>query len=396
MSNNDQTRHKAGARSLGERILTRVGGLLELSAVAKIRIVGVIALVVIGLDFAFRAVVYRMPSFTDNVDWEMEHLVERWELYAVVGWVAVLAVGRFFEDSDRRQLLYALLGLQYFAVTFALFSYAMGGLSFGAGIYAAGVPVIALMLFRARAALPAILTGGVLLLGTTIASAMGSIPYAPIYVAAGVEAGAVEPLWIVISMLQGMPFLLLTLFLAFLLLARWRERDRGIVQVSMADPLTGIANRKNVIDALRAELFSSGPGGYKKDTSIILVDLDHFKKINDAHGHPAGDRALIIVAETLTKEIRTSDIIGRYGGQEFLLVLRRAPLSIAQNVAERCREAIDALYIETAFEDGFELSASFGVGSYRDPESLEAFVERVDKAVIQAKKSGRNAVVASE
>jgi diguanylate cyclase (GGDEF)-like protein len=170
-----------------------------------------------------------------------------------------------------------------------------------------------------------------------------------------------------------------------LLQAREELRDRA-----NKDLLTMLPNRSAIVTALEQEL--SRCHRDNRTVGIILLDIDHFKKINDSYGHFAGDAVLREAAARLRGNMRTYDQVGRYGGEEFLVVLPNCDLEQATNQAERMRQRLHAT---TMIVDGVEMrvSASFGVtvsdGSERSPD---AFVRIADEALYRAKANGRNCV----
>ncbi len=170
-----------------------------------------------------------------------------------------------------------------------------------------------------------------------------------------------------------------------LLQAREELRDRA-----NKDLLTMLPNRSAIVAALEQEL--SRCHRDSRTVGIILLDIDHFKKINDSYGHFAGDAVLREAAARLRGNMRTYDQVGRYGGEEFLVVLPNCDLEQATNQAERMRQRLHAT---TMIVDGVEMrvSASFGVtvsdGSERTPD---AFVRLADEALYRAKANGRNCV----
>lgn len=170
-----------------------------------------------------------------------------------------------------------------------------------------------------------------------------------------------------------------------LLQAREELRDRA-----NKDLLTMLPNRPAIVSALEQEL--SRCHRDNRTVGIILLDIDHFKKINDSHGHFAGDAVLREAAARLRGNMRTYDQVGRYGGEEFLVVLPNCDLEQAANQAERMRQR---LHGTTMIVDGVEMrvSASFGVtvsnGSERTPDDL---VRIADEALYRAKANGRNCV----
>jgi diguanylate cyclase (GGDEF)-like protein len=120
-----------------------------------------------------------------------------------------------------------------------------------------------------------------------------------------------------------------------------------------------------------------------------MADLDHFKALNDTHGHEAGDRALRVFSETVRNEMRTDDTACRYGGEEFAIVLPKADVHGAIDVAERVREALAAA---TGRGDTPTFTASFGIAHTEDASDLEDLVQRADRAMFVAKNAGRDRI----
>ncbi|MBU2864411.1 diguanylate cyclase [Reinekea forsetii] len=167
--------------------------------------------------------------------------------------------------------------------------------------------------------------------------------------------------------------------------------EKKLVQrLSETDVLTDIANRKKLDSTLKQEW--ARYIRYKEVFSIIVLDLDHFKSINDNFGHPEGDRVLKAVADAITLAIRNTDLVGRWGGEEFLVILPLTPIENAVHVAEKLRMAITRL-------DGFpmlDVSASFGVASSDQVIDLDNLFRIADAALYTAKESGRNCVRAAD
>lgn len=150
------------------------------------------------------------------------------------------------------------------------------------------------------------------------------------------------------------------------------------------DPLTGLQNRF-YLNLIKTKLKSSqGKAG------VILADLDNFKKINDIYGHGFGDRVLVEVAKTLRQNVKITDEVIRYGGEEFLIVLYRCSLESAKKVGERLRKKIEEIGFEEFPE--VKITASFGVAEFVRSKDLERVIEEADKALYKAKRSGKNRV----
>jgi diguanylate cyclase (GGDEF)-like protein len=172
-------------------------------------------------------------------------------------------------------------------------------------------------------------------------------------------------------------------------LLRAREQMRHYAE---HDDLTGLSNHRIIIDRLRAEADRS----YREHLplSLILVDLDHFKKINDTYGHPTGDLALKAISTVFQSSVRSYDWVGRYGGEEFLLILPGSTLTSARIRAEQMRMAIEAAHISDN-DATIHVTASFGVAS-GITSNYQTLLKAADKALYAAKDNGRNCVMAVE
>jgi diguanylate cyclase (GGDEF)-like protein len=169
------------------------------------------------------------------------------------------------------------------------------------------------------------------------------------------------------------------------------ERASGFELASLTDSLTGIGNRNSFNNALQSEINRFCRYGTKTFT-LLMLDIDHFKRVNDQHGHLNGDEVLKGLVQIIRSMIRNSDIFARWGGEEFVLLLPLTELKYAENLAERIRVRIS----ETSFHPVGNLTVSLGVGQYRESESVEEFIRRIDKALYLAKNTGRNKVKVAE
>ncbi|MDY0269406.1 diguanylate cyclase [Trichloromonas sp.] len=167
---------------------------------------------------------------------------------------------------------------------------------------------------------------------------------------------------------------------------RLRLED-DLQSAAQTDPLTGLANRRELMSRFKAEgARVERHGGV---FSLLLADVDHFKAVNDNFGHLAGDRVLKRVAEILAGSVRAEDVCGRWGGEEFLLLLANTDREVALLVAEKLRLAVAELV--TPWEGrGISVTLSFGVGAYLPGMSLEDAIGAVDAALYRAKANGRN------
>ncbi|NII09357.1 diguanylate cyclase [Oleiagrimonas sp. C23AA] len=218
-----------------------------------------------------------------------------------------------------------------------------------------------------------------LLVLTAMASAQagGAMPSLVWLNDAGIPAGAIEAL-------------ILSAGLADRALTLRHDRDRARA-LADKDPLTGVLNRRAWILAVQQRL-KQVP---MRPQSLLFLDLDHFKTLNDRRGHGAGDKALIAVAEALRVELRPTDLLGRYGGEEFVVLLDGADRVNATHIAIRLRRRVHRLEIPIDAERDTKLllTISIGVAQAREDDTIDTLVHRADTAMYTAKADGRNRVV---
>lgn len=165
------------------------------------------------------------------------------------------------------------------------------------------------------------------------------------------------------------------------------------VQAALIDPLTGAANRVALDKNLSREIELSKR--YGRNFSLLMTDLDYFKKINDNHGHGIGDQVLKEVVKTIMSCIRQTDMCFRYGGEEFIVALSNANILDAEIIAERIRQSIPKLDFQG--EKGpFNVTVSIGACQLKATESLDQMIDRADAALYEAKRNGRDCVKISE
>jgi diguanylate cyclase len=164
----------------------------------------------------------------------------------------------------------------------------------------------------------------------------------------------------------------------------------GLCELSSRDPLTGLANRRHFELMLAGEVDRVARAG--EPALVLMIDIDHFKDVNDAHGHPAGDEVLKHVAHTLQDCIRPMDTVARFGGEEFAMILPNCAPFFAQQVAERIRSHVGSLRIDIA--PGERVSVTVSIGGAFAPQWVRSspllWVERADQQLYRAKSEGRN------
>jgi len=169
-----------------------------------------------------------------------------------------------------------------------------------------------------------------------------------------------------------------------------REKNRLLQEMSITDKLTGVFNRHH-LDSVLSEEFDRSRR-YGRDLSLVLFDLDHFKEINDVHGHQAGDEVLRRFAALVEELIRRSDVFGRWGGEEFLLICPECPADQAHEVAEKIRRAVS----EHSYLQRYGLTISAGVMAIDGFESVAQLVSAADRQLYAAKAAGRNRVLGGQ
>ncbi|MFZ5560549.1 MAG: diguanylate cyclase [Pseudomonadota bacterium] len=220
----------------------------------------------------------------------------------------------------------------------------------------------------------------------------GLSPSAPLFVKAPLKPNGSPVLgWLALQATLG-AILLAIGYISMAAIRRWVERENLYREMSAVDSLTRLANRRSFMERgqsefMRAQRISSG------SLACIMVDLDHFKRINDSFGHHAGDQVLVAASRILIESARQYDEVGRYGGEEFALLLPGVTLAEAVLVAERIRETLAASPVETAGVR-IPLTASLGVACYPAPgiSTLDELLKAADAALYLAKAAGRNRV----
>jgi diguanylate cyclase (GGDEF)-like protein len=157
-------------------------------------------------------------------------------------------------------------------------------------------------------------------------------------------------------------------------------------RLAVTDRLTGLANRRGAEQVIRREVVRAKR--YGVPLSVLLFDIDHFKSLNDTHGHSVGDQVLRQVAKGIAGNLRDTDLASRWGGEEFLVILPTTPLEAARACAERIRGAVASLTLPT----GQAVTISGGVAQYQPFESLQEVLARVDELLYAAKAGGRNRI----
>jgi diguanylate cyclase (GGDEF)-like protein len=299
-----------------------------------------------------------------------------------------IAIRRRLPDFTPFQLATTL----YFAVTLVISSYYIGTMTLAAGVVLLGGPVFGFIVLDRRVVWVAFIAALSLLMALGIMTSSGQMPYAPVMKPpVDVES---QMFWHASGWLFAAPHVVFIVILADLTLNWWRKREDVIRQMSRTDALTGIHNRRSIIEMLEKETARTHRHG--PPLCVVLLDLDHFKKINDTWGHPMGDQVLKETANLLRQTIRQCDAVGRYGGEEFMILLPDTDLKGAEAVVERCRAQLAAMELTNDAGERVPVSGSFGLvcNEHYLAASAEILIKQADDALYRAKEGGRNRVVA--
>ncbi|MGQ3050849.1 MAG: GGDEF domain-containing protein [Roseateles sp.] len=167
------------------------------------------------------------------------------------------------------------------------------------------------------------------------------------------------------------------------------KRSRVLEQMALRDSLTRVANRDGLDRALELLLQVQGDTGFP--LSVVFVDVDHFKRVNDGHGHETGDQVLVLLAHTLRANLPRDDLLARWGGEEFVIVMPQTPAAEAVAVAERLRQVL----AHTEWPAGLRVTASWGVAQAVGAADVEAALREADQAMYRAKQAGRDRVISA-
>ena len=167
--------------------------------------------------------------------------------------------------------------------------------------------------------------------------------------------------------------------------------ERRLLRLATLDGLTGLFNRSHFQEQASTALDKCARQG--SPVALWLCDVDHFKQVNDTHGHAVGDQVLQAVAQIMSRNLREGDLLARWGGEEFLALMPHSTAGAAQEVAERIRQAVEATTLELGEGNApLQVTLSFGVTHVQGTQDLKAATARADRALYASKRAGRNCV----
>jgi len=368
----------------------RLAAALEWSAVDKS-----LTLIVMLIPLYFQYILWSLyvlnrPDRDQLIHVDVVHRFMRVEAWLILAGVSIALIGLMLRRRWPNLQLFQYVALQFYALSLVLMSYSIGTLSFCSGVVLLGGPVFGFILHDRLPVWMAFITALIAIIGLSYASVFGYLPYAPVRMPSTDPAS--ELFWMNSTVFFAAPFLIFLTLMADQMLAWWRERESRIHQLSRTDALTSLHNRRSILDLLDQEI--ARVKRKPAPLSVVILDLDHFKKVNDTWGHPMGDRVLQIAARVLRESVRDSDHVGRYGGEEFMLILPGTRLTDALIVLERCRQQLVAAEVITDSQQRLQITASFGlVCQDRAPLlASQQLIQHADEALYAAKANGRNRI----
>jgi diguanylate cyclase (GGDEF)-like protein len=361
----------------------------------RCRLVAWIMLPFCGGYWILNEVVLLRPSVAPYYDLAFLHGFQRALTLYILAWVALLALGPLLRRrAPRGERAFVWTTIQLYSVGNAVATASVGPVTTPYAMVLVGGMAVAFFLFDTRAVVAGMFSAGLVLAASIVGWLAGWIRYAPVLARAPYAGDRVASCWFVFmsALTVGAGLALVTIFVY--LTARLRDREDRLHEIARTDPLTGVSNRRRFIEALTREFERAKR--YESELSCVMLDLDHFKSINDRHGHAVGDRVLLAAANAFRANLRTADVIARWGGEEFVLLLPQTSLVGAQAVAERCRRALEEIRITV---DGQPIAATVSIGVAGFPgagvDTADALVRSADFALYEAKSHGRNCVVSA-
>lgn len=264
------------------------------------------------------------------------------------------------------------------------------------GLLLGMLPLIGVILFNRKHVFYAAFLLWIEVVVLAMAVSLGYLPNAPLYVAA-VKAAQVPVFFTLTQVLLSAPVAALVYVMGHSLMQGLVLKEKKILELSRTDALTGLWNRRYLNEILEHEIALTKRNLYC--LSVIILDLDFFKKINDTYGHGVGDQVLLATTEVLQKCARTTDYVGRFGGEEFLIILPNCDAKMSVVVAERYRKALEEKQVKVG-EKLIKVTGSFGLTTmlptntceYHMEKCLDLLVTAADQALYDAKDQGRNCV----
>ena len=364
--------------------------LLEVDNIQKSKVVS-------GVLIFFHAFFYL--SILANTEFELfnqkliPNILLCFQIFIVIS-ISLFIASYFIQANRSSEFYFPILCVGFYAGSLMMVGYIAGMMTILTGVFTIGSILAGLLLFERRIMFYSTLPCLIVLYVTSILTVMHVLPYAPLYLPYSMIVEETQSYFLLVNLFATtfIGTILVVLFNSFL--DRWMDRERKQRHLMTIDPLTQILNRRGI--ATQLERIYTTNSNLDQPISISLIDIDFFKKINDQYGHDCGDQVLVHIAKLLRLNIRENDHLGRYGGEEFIVVFENTNLTTAQSILERCRKAIEQH--ELAYDGQIiRFTASFGlVHATLENSDQQRLILATDQALYRAKETGRNKICISD
>ena len=364
--------------------------LLEVDNIQKSKVVS-------GVLIFFHAFFYL--SILANTEFELfnqkliPNILLCFQIFIVIS-ISLFIASYFIQANRRSEFYFPIVCVGFYAGSLMMVGYIAGMMTILTGVFTIGSILAGLLLFERRIMFYSTLPCLIVLYVTSILTVMHVLPYAPLYLPYSMIVEETQSYFLLVNLFATtfIGTILVVLFNSFL--DRWMDRERKQRHLMTIDPLTQILNRRGI--ATQLERIYTTNSNLDQPLSISLIDIDFFKKINDQYGHDCGDQVLVHIAKLLRLNIRENDHLGRYGGEEFIVVFENTNLTTAQSILERCRKAIEQH--ELAYDGQIiRFTASFGlVHATLENSDQQRLILATDQALYRAKETGRNKICISD
>jgi diguanylate cyclase (GGDEF)-like protein len=309
---------------------------------------------------------------------------------AIVAWGALAVASQIGRRRDSGGLLLAIATTVMYAITLAAFTLVTGPFASPGWIAYLGGAVVGYVMFPRWLALSGIVFYAVLVIGGAVLLGGGSVPHllVPAEAYSGLDGST-----ILRRAASSLALFALTFAIIAWIVDRWRDREQRFQHLASIDSLTGLTNRRRFLELASQEMARARR--YGSNLALIIADLDHFKRINDEHGHLVGDQALAHAARVLAGGIRDVDTIARHGGEEFAILLPMTDGAGAAEVAERCTRRLADTPLIADGVGPIRVTASMGVAACQggNCDTIDELLRTADAALYRAKQAGRDRVV---
>lgn len=340
----------------------------------------------------------RIPGTAVYLNEDFTGTYRLWTWGFFLGFALIALMSLWLDDGKEETGNFpAHLLFQFFAIASTGAAYLLGMQTtalWQISFLAAGMAGI--LLFDLSVVVAGLSSFALLVISGIVVEQVAFLPAAPLFAKLPTTDGPLATWWQVGQAATSMLMIGSTIGVCGLLILRSRQQEKLLRKLSNTDDLTRVPNRRHFLDRLESEFDRSRRHG--NTLSFVMIDLDFFKAINDEYGHLVGDRVLATIAGVIKSCLRGSDLLGRYGGEEFALMLPETSLEGAIKVAERCRALIEDTQIVVGGTVFFTVTASMGIvcSDNQDVRVLDDMIRLSDEALYQAKAAGRNRIIAAQ